>query len=446
MGITAELAAFAVNSCFDSLPSQVQAESARAFSNWLGCVFGGSHEITVKNAVSCIDEIGGKPKASLIGHNRKTDIINASFINCLSSSALAYDDTHLTTVTHPTGPVAAAIFAYSEKERISGEDFLSALAVGIEIQCRLSNVLLMAPAESNLGFYITGLTGPIGTAAALGRLLRLDEQKMRWAIGLAATQGAGFRATHGTMAGAFVPAIAARNGAMAALLAAKGFTCSESSLEANKGFVDVFSTGADFNYAVEGLGKTFEVLANAYKPYPCGIVIHATIDACLEIATSLPLDECYKEVLLTVNPLTLTLTDRRQPADMFEAQVSLYHWAAVSLLHRSAGISELSDTCIKDSCITRLREKIRVVADPSLQRDEAKAQVLLENGRVITSHIEKARGGFLNPMTNDELEMKLKEQASVHLSPTSLDVVLDRLRNIADLKDVGGQIVSSFAK
>lgn len=114
-------------------------------------------------------------------------------MNCLSSSILAFDDTHLATVTHPTGPVAAALFAFAEKQTVPGEDFVNALALGMEIECRMSNVLLAAPAVSSVGRYITGLTGPIGAAAALGNLLRLDEQRITWAIGLAATQASGFR-------------------------------------------------------------------------------------------------------------------------------------------------------------------------------------------------------------------------------------------------------------
>ena len=101
---------------------------------------------------------------------------------------------------------------------------MAALAAGIEIQCRLSNVLLLAPAEANLGLYITGITGPAGAAAGLGRAMGFDTQHMTWAIGLGAAQGCGFRATHGSMAGHVVPALAARGGVWAALLAAQGFT------------------------------------------------------------------------------------------------------------------------------------------------------------------------------------------------------------------------------
>ena len=141
----------------------------------------------------------------MIGQGRRADVASAAFVNCLSSTVLSFDDTHLATVTHPTGPVAAALFAFSERQRVSGEEFLTAIALGIEIECRLSNLLLLPPAQANIGLFITGITGPIGAAAALGRLLQLDEEGMRSAIGLAAAQASGIRGTHGSMAAFFIP-------------------------------------------------------------------------------------------------------------------------------------------------------------------------------------------------------------------------------------------------
>src|SRR4029434_6646865 len=107
---------------------------------------GGCRDPAVDIAVATVNDAGGSPQASLIGRDRRSDIASAAFVNCLSSTVLSFDDTHLATVTHPTGPVAAAIFAFSERNTVSGEDFVTALALGIEIECRMSNVLLLPPA------------------------------------------------------------------------------------------------------------------------------------------------------------------------------------------------------------------------------------------------------------------------------------------------------------
>jgi 2-methylcitrate dehydratase PrpD len=372
--VTADLAAFAVTSRFESLPDEVAREGIRAFVNWMGCVLGGCRDPAVAIAAAVTHECGGAPQSTLIGRDAKSDVAGAAFINCLSSAVNAFDDTHLATVTHPTGPVAAALLAHAERRPVSGRDFITALVVGMEIECRMSNVVVAPPSQASLGIYITGLTGPIGGAAALGRLMELDEQRMTWAIGLAATRGAGIRATHGSMAGAVVPADAARSGVIAACMAQAGFTCSPGTLEATRGFIEVHAPRANAALAVDRLGVHFETLSNAYKPYPCGIVIHPAIDACLDLALRLPDEAQIESLSLKVHPLALALADRRTPTSVFEAQVSLFHWCAAALLRRSAGLEELGRACIDDPQIAEWRGRIRASTDPSFNRDEALAE------------------------------------------------------------------------
>jgi 2-methylcitrate dehydratase PrpD len=444
--ITRELAALAVRSRYGALPELVQKEAARTFLNWMGCVLGGCHELAVEMAAAVSVDAGGSAQASLIGHRLKTDMASAAFVNCMSSSILAFDDTHLATVTHPTGPVASALFAYCEQHAVSGEEFANALALGIEIQCRMSNVLLMPPARSNLGFFITGVTGPIGAAAAVARVMRLDEDAMVSAIGLAAAQASGFRSTHGSMAGAFVPAHAARCGMSAALLAAKGFTCSEATLEGGKGFVDVFASDSNLDLAVDGFGQHFELLANAYKPYPCGIVIHAAIDACLELNGQVPQGASIASVKLQVHPLTLSLTDRPRPKTPLEAQISLYHWAAACFVQRSAGVAQAQQRCIDDPGVVAMRGRISAVADPGLKRDEAVAEAILQDGTVLRAHVEHARGSIHRPMTDTELDDKFDRQASALLPLAARIQLAKDCRNIAALSDVGHEITSILSR
>src|SRR3954470_18074585 len=106
------------------------------------------------------------------------------------------------------------------------------------------------------------------------KLLRLSEQHMVWAIGLAAAQAAGHRETHATMSSHFVPANAARAGLVAALLAVQDYTTGEAAIEGPKGFAGIFASEPNFAVTTQGLGTGYEILANTYKPYSCGIVVH----------------------------------------------------------------------------------------------------------------------------------------------------------------------------
>ena len=438
--ITKEIASYAVGTRYDALPDAVQKEGARTFLNWMGCVLGGCHDAAVDIADSVVAEAGGNPLASVIGRGRRANIQDAAFLNCLSSTVNSFDDTHLATVTHPTGPVAAALFAYSEKHAVSGQEFVNALVLGIEIECRLSNVLLMEPAQANLGLFITGITGPIGAAVALGRLMQFDEERMRWAIGIAATQACGVRATHGAMGAFFVPAHAARSGVWGAMLAQKGFTSTDHVLEGAKGLVEIFAGNANLDLAVEGLGQHFELLANAYKPYPSGIVVQPVIDSCLEIAPQIADCRSVASVKLMVHPLALNLTGRREPKNPVEAQISLFHWAAACLLQRTAGLAQLSQQCIDDSDVAQLRARIEAIADKNLERDEAIAEVLLVDGRVLRAHVAHARGSKERPMTDAELDAKFTAQAVTVLSSEASDQLRYMCRNLAALHHTGDEI------
>jgi 2-methylcitrate dehydratase PrpD len=439
-GVTVELARYAAGVTFATLPDAVKAEAARAFLNWMGCALGGCREEAVKIAAATVAEFGGSPQATIIGHAQSSDVASAAFVNCIASSVLAFDDAHLATVTHPSGPAAASLFAVSQKYAVSGEDFLAALALAIEIECRISNALLLPPSKFNVGFYVTGLSGPIGVAAGIGNLLRLDARGILWAMGIAASQASGFRNTHGTMTAHFRPGHATRAGVWGALLAAKGFTCSDQPLEGEKGFFDVFSAGADLGRTVDGLGRDFEMMRNCYKPYPCGIVIHPTIDACREIRDQLKPDAVITGATLRVHPLTLALTGVRAPADSLEAAISVFHCAAAALLRGRLGLAEMREACINDTAVASLRERVDAVADPRIHSDESIVEANLADGSVVRAHVTVTRGSIERPMTDSELDTKFMDQAQEMLPRDRAEALREVCRDAATSGDIGRDI------
>lgn len=443
-GITRQLAQYAARARYARLPEHVRTEASRAFLNWMGCALGGCREPAVQLAIATVAELGGGPQASIIGHAQRTDIASAAFINCIGSSVLGYDDAHLATVAHPSSPVCSAIFAWSEQNAVAGDDFLAALALGVEITCRLSNVLVLPPSQFNLGFYVTGLTAPIGVALAVGNLLRLDEEQMAWAIGIAASQAGGFRATQGSMTAHFRPGHAARSGVWAALLAAKGFAGNEVALEADKGFFDVYAVNADLALAVEGLGEHHELLNNTYKPYPCGIVIHPTIDACLDLHAQFGERGVPLSATLRVHPLALSLCGIREPATTLESLNSLHHWASAALVRGRAGILEMQPDCIADPDVDQLRARIEVVADPCVGSDQADVEVTLADGRTLRVHVLQARGGKLRPMSDADLQAKYMAQASLVLPAENAERLRGLCLGAGALRDVGREISASW--
>lgn len=154
---TEKLAHWAVNLSYSSLPQNVVQAAVRSFYNWAGCAIGGSNHPTALIARRSLAPFFGKPTSSLLGQKEddgsRTDASHAALINGIASHVHDYDDTHLETIIHPTGPVASALLAQAEAQgAVSGEDFILALVAGIEAECKVG--LGVWPKHYDIGWYV----------------------------------------------------------------------------------------------------------------------------------------------------------------------------------------------------------------------------------------------------------------------------------------------------
>ena len=431
--ITRILSRYVCESRFDALPPVVQHEGARAFVNWMGCAAGGSREDDVLLMRDHLAGFNGAADTTVVGHRAKLDSLNAAFINSMSSGALAFNDTHFTTVAHPTAPVVAVLLALAQRQPMTGKQLLHALILGVEVQCRVGNILCVPPAESHVGLSMKGLAGVIGGAVAAGKALGLDEQGMATAIGHAANQAGGLREAQSTMASHFTYGHGARCGLTAALLAARGFNCSDTLIEGAKGFAVSFSTQPNLGAAVDKLGEVFEMSAIAYKPYPSGFVVHPIIDACLEIARAPSFNPAHvARVELTVNPLAEKLTHRVAPRDRGQALVSFQHWAAVSLIYQAAGIAQVTDAVVNEPRVAALRAKVTCTSDAGLGREAAHARVVLHNGSNLEARVAHCRGSVRRPLTDDDVSEKALAQLQTVYPVRAATEILAHCWRIAD--------------
>ena len=437
--VTTQLAAYAATAKYSDLPDSVRREALRSVFNILGCMLGGARHQGVTIADTSLSLFTGQPQATLIGRGRKADALHAALINCLASSIYSFDDTHAQAVVHPSGPVAAAALALAELRPVSGTAFLAAFALGVELQCRLCKALTVAPAKGSMAWSGTGITGGIGAAVAAGRLLGLDPAGMRTAIGIALSQAAGFRAMHGSLCTPLMPAQAAQTGLRAALLAQAGFTSSPTALEGRYGYLSVFSEQPDLDALAGGLGERFEILCNTYKPYPCGIVIHPIIDACLDLRRTHDLDPVrIASVAVSASPGAMALCNNRNPMDEMQAHVSLHHWAAVAFIRGTARIQDMDTrTAVNDPVLTAFQDRVEATLDPALAADAAEVTVMLTDGTRHTSRIDHGIGSAARPMSNAELEVKFAAMAIPVLGETRTQSLIGQCWNLANLTDAG---------
>jgi len=432
--VTTRLAEWVCESDFDSVPESVTREAIRTLLNWMGCAVGGSGHDSVDLALRALSPFMGPREASLLGRVEKVDALNAALLNGISSHVFDFDDTHLKTVIHPAGPVASALVALAEHRPVTGRDFLHALILGVEVECRIGNAVY--PAHYDIGWHITGTAGVFGAAAASGRVLALEPRPMSWALGIAATQAAGLREMFGSMCKSFHIGRAAQNGLSAALLAAEGFTSSERAIEAPRGFAGVLSTERDYSEITQGLGDRYEILQNTYKPFPCGIVIHPTIDGCLQLRKEQGFSgDQIEAVELRVHPLVLELTGKTRPRTGLEGKFSVYHAAAVSLVRGRAGLSEFSDEAVNDAQVASIRDRVSAKADEGIHEAKAIVVVRLKDGHTLEKTVEHATGSLERPMDDRALETKVHDLADPILGPEAVTKLMSACRGIVDLPD-----------
>lgn len=436
MVITRTLATFVVESRYADIPQKVRHEATRSVLNWLGCAVGGCRHETIDRALAALMPFSGPAQATVLGRGERLDIMHAALINGISSHVFDFDDTHLKTVIHPSGPVASALLALAEYRPMSGADFMHAFILGVEVECRIG--IAVYPSHYDVGWHITGTAGVFGAAAAAGRVLGLNPRQMTWALGIAATQSAGLREMFGTMCKPFHPGRAAQNGMTAAYLASKNFTSSERGIEAPRGFAQVMATARNFDEITAKLGQTWEVAFNTYKPFACGIVIHPTIDGCIQLRNEHKLQaEQIESVALKVHPLVLELTGKKTPQTGLEGKFSVYHSAAVAIIHGEGGESVYSDAAVHDPQVIALRGKVTATVDESVHEDAACITIKLRNGRTLKKHIAHTIGSLDRPMSDADLETKFRSLANGILSGTETDALIKLCWSIEKLNDAG---------
>jgi 2-methylcitrate dehydratase PrpD len=327
----------------------------------------------------------------------------------MSANIFDFDDTHPNTIIHPTAPVAPALFAFAETDGCSGEALLRAFVLGAEIECRVGNAV--SPFHYARGWHITSTCGVVGAAVGVGALLGLSEEQFGWALGNASAQASGLVETLGTMSKSISVGNAARNGITSALLAADGFSGPAAPLEGPRGFLAVYGDGdhaGRLDTLFDGLGETWEIGKNTYKPYPVGVVLNPVMEACIKLhrdgAVAI---EDVAAVEVTGHPFLQQRTNRPGVTTGRESQVSAQHAIAIALRRGQAGLAEFDDAAVAETQRDGIRPEITFIDDDSYDIESVRMVVRTRDGGETAVDIKDTRGGSKNPMTDADLMEKL---------------------------------------
>ncbi|HZT06416.1 MAG TPA: MmgE/PrpD family protein [Chloroflexota bacterium] len=439
MGATeSQFASFVRTFPTEKIPAEIMHLAKRCLMNYAGVALFGSRDPSVNVLLDLFEDQGGNRQATIIGKAVRVSLLDAALANGYSGHVEDYDDTH-PTVIHPSSPIYPSALAVAERVTTSGNDLLAAYVLGVEVACRVGNLLVAHFRDGADFWHITNTCGVLGAAAAAGRLLKLTEQQLVWAFAVAGTQASGVREVFGSDCKPFHAGRAAQNGLLAALLVQRGFTGTDNIFTGPRGFLGAMAKGYDLAELTQDLGGHWELPANGLKPYACGAGNHAFIDAALALREKPGVrPETIASIHGSVRQFAPNLVRYQHPVSALDTKFSYFHAIAVALVDGAALPDQFNDAKAHDPVIHSVRDKITVSEDPALPRHAAVVTMTLSDGTTYTQRIDHPTGTAENPLSDAQVEEKFRGLARSVLPAERVDRAVEQLwtfERVGDVRD-----------
>ncbi|MBI3968130.1 MAG: MmgE/PrpD family protein [Chloroflexi bacterium] len=468
MSVTERLARFALDLRLEDLPEPVREAARLRVLDTLAVGLAGVPEECTRIAADVVGELGGKPAATLWGQRERTSAPQAAFVNGVASHALEYDDITSSAVTHTSACAVPAMLAMVEMLGGSGRHLVESYVVAFELSTRIGWGLVQHLLPC--GWHPNGVLAAIGCAAAGSRLLGADLSRTRMAMGIGASCSSGIRKNVGTMTKPFHMGHGARNGVLAALLGAKGYTADPSILEPTKSDLELQSGKPgeghgrysfpetfvgpghyDLDAMVRGLGELYELGTDSTitRFHPGSTFPQAAIDETLELIDRHDVQpDQVVAVEVGVTPMCLSIAPYGRPSTGLNARFSVPYSIAVAILDRRAGITQYTDERVRQPDVQALFERVKVYVPDDfanvtggwdggrLTPVSARVAIRLADGQELRGERHTTQGYPGWPPTWNDVVVKFEECAAIVLSPAQIRRAVDLVANLESLPNV----------
>ncbi|MFC1929334.1 MmgE/PrpD family protein [Chloroflexota bacterium] len=449
--------AFAANLAnigYEDIPAEVAEVTKMSILDAMGVSLAVSSMVpSCKSLAELVKEMGGKKESTIIGYGGKVPCHMAAFVNATLAHALNYEDHHVSIKVGCT--VFPAAFATAERVgAVTGKEFITAYALSMDLECRLARAIWLVEKPCDwivYGWVLVQMFGYFGAAAAAGRLLRLDENQLVNAFGLAYSQVAGSQQVF--MEGgdkAIFPAFPASAGVISALMAQKSIAGPQESLEGKAGLYKLYFQGEyDSASLTRDLGKSFQTVG--FQQFPCCVFTHTPIELALRMAKEYKIRPQDIDTITVfggdkIRNLCQPLEIRRNPRTMSEAQFSIPFTVATAIAKGKPRIEHFTSDGIKDPEILYLSNRVSSQLDLEFEPQSgtgvqpAKIEIKLTDGRILRSEQRDLRYGHpQRPISKGELIEKFRDCASHSVRPLpnkSIEKVIEMVTNLEEIDDV----------
>ncbi|MFQ6111399.1 MAG: MmgE/PrpD family protein [Nitrospinota bacterium] len=432
---------------FERLPPEVVEVTKHFILDTLGVALAGSSAPGCREVVALIEEWGGKPESTVWIYGGRAPAPHAGFLNSVMAHSLDFDETHDDAALHAHVSVLPAALAAGEwvDGRVDGKRLLAAVALGVDVACRLGLAL-----KTPIAFVRTATCGGFGSTAAAANLCGLSAEEVRAALGVYYSQTAGSEqcVIDGGLTKRMQPAFMVKAALLATAMARRGITGSVHTLEGKYGYFNLYERGSyDPAPLTEGLGTKFTNGGISIKPYPCCRCTHGAIDAAIMLHRERPVEpEEVAEITVLTSQMNLDITGapfRVRENPQVDAQFSIPYTVAVALLRGDVFIADFQEDSIREPRVLDLAKKVRVRVDEDHKRDRLMApttvEVRLEGGGLLKKKVEVMKGHPLNPLSWEELTGKFSRCVTFAARPFSGEQtgrIIETVRHLDQLEDV----------
>ncbi|EPX85647.1 MmgE/PrpD family protein [Salipiger mucosus DSM 16094] len=452
--MTEALADFVASFRPESLPEAVRETTRRLVTDGTAAlVSAGNPAFSTGRIISeFVRDQGGEAVCSVVGQGFRTSVVQAVLANGTMGYASDVEPHHPEGILHPVAVMIPVALALCEAEGRSGRDMIAAVALGLEVEYRLS--VALGPSEQYaLGFHPSAVCGAFGAAAAASFLLGLDRARVVRAFGLAACQASGLMAWESDPtenARPFQMGMAARNGVTAAMLAGRGFGGPTEVFDHGHTVFHAFSRSPAPEKLVADLGTAWDgVMEMAIKPYSCVAFLHPALDALFDIVAETDLRPAQVERIVMRFPRDGIHCIDDNPLKSHCAQYVL----PVALTNRRLRIADIFfDRREEDAELRDLCGRVSVTSDPELDPlfpdfYATKLEITTRDGQVHSRRMDIARGYPEAPMTPEELSAKFGDLAGAVLPAAEvagLEAAAQGLWEAPDVSDYAARVGARF--
>ncbi|WP_200843513.1 MmgE/PrpD family protein [Pantoea sp. 18069] len=414
-GLTQQLGVFVADIAAQGAPAEVREAAKEGLIDSIGCMVAGSRDEAVAIAMRALPPAQGGT-SRLWFSERTTQAADAALLNGIAAHVLDYDDTCLR--GHPSAVLMPAIYAVAQERGSSGRQLLDAYVAGYETWAEL--VDRESEFHQMKGWHPTGIFGSIAAAAACAVLYGLDAPRATWALGLGASQASGLMSNFGAMSKSFHVGRAARDGVIAARLAAHGFTASPDALEHPLGFLAAVSPSGkvDRTRPAVGLGREWQLVRRRVnlKKYPTCYYTHRALDGVLALLAEQPVSAtAIERIDVTLSEEHALALRNAAPRTALAAKFSMQFAMACAVIARKAGLTELTDEFVCRADVQALMCKVTIrldkVYDPQTPGAAQVDRVTLytRDGAVRGQSVHRATGHAQQPLAAAHLREKFLE-------------------------------------